>query len=78
MDMIMSYCCGVLSTLLIGAIALIMRMKKDINNIQSDIIGLGGSFQNCIDGLTKQLNNHSDVLRQHQKAIDYLTKECDD
>ena len=76
MNMIMSYCCGVLSTLLIGAIALIMRMKKDINNIQSDIIGLGGSFQNCSDGLTKQINNHSDVLGQHQKAIDYLTKEC--
>ena len=78
MDLFMSFCCGALSVLLLGAVWEIKRLKRDIANITTDLINLGNSFQKCFDELVRQVNNNSEGIKQHQKAIDYLTKECSD
>ena len=74
---------------LIGQLWTISKLEERIKSVENNMNGMGSSWQQCFDGVTDVLNQHSDSIRQqadilnqyadaldkHQKAINFLTSD---
>lgn len=78
MVIILSFMCGIIFMLWLSAMFKVMEMDRQLKEVKSDIIGMGDTFQKCLNDVCDQINSHAEVINRHQSAINYLTKDSSD
>ena len=83
MTLILAFACGVFFMLWLSAMIKVMELEhkvqeydRHLQDIKTDIVAMGDSFQKCLNDMCDQINHHAEAINRHQQGIDYLTKEC--